>query len=273
MSFDRIAALTDNKAETYTFSEEERTRILFNAEEAGLKWADNAGDGKINNVKKLEQMRKKEINLTLHASTLTEYLKAQRIPRGLRCSLTPILLKDDAEYQSKWYALCNRHSLDLMLLTVKHLQVAIKKTQDEISTILPEVKNSSTPAEFDKLQEEISVNIRKMREQLMQTKIKKFERDTKDYLFNRVYTWSEEKKPRWRPHGKERKTQYDTSSDTSGAGAAKMVPKYKAKGKNKKQDEKTQEDLFLDAGDQTSSGEQSSQSDRPILRSKTKKTT
>lgn len=254
------------------FTEEERARILLNAEEAGLKWADNASDGKINNTKKLEQLRKKEINLTLHASTLTEYLKMQRIPRGLRCSLTPILLKDDTEYQNRWYALCNRHSLDLMLLTVKHLQGAINKTQDEINVVIPEIKNSSTPAEFDKLQEEISTNIRKMREQLMQTKIKKFERDTKDYLFNRVYTWAEEKKPRWRPQGKDKRIQYETSSDTSGAGAAKMMPKFKSKGKNKKQDDKTQE-YFLDVGEQTSSGEQSSQSDRPVLRSKTKKTT
>lgn len=138
------------------------------------------------------------MNLTLHASTLTEYLKTQRIPRGLRCSLTPILLKEDIEYRNKWYALCNRHSLDLMLLTVKHLQAAINKIQEEIVTIEEDIKSTATIAEFNKAHEDIKANIEKMRQQLMQNKIKKFERDTKDYLLNKVYTWADDRKTKWR---------------------------------------------------------------------------
>lgn len=85
---------------------------------------------------------------SLHDSTLAEYLKVQRIPKGLRSSLTPIL-KDYMEYQEKWCALCNWHSLHLMLLTV------------------------ASPASSNK------------------TFI--YYLDTKDYLYNKVYTWVEEK--------------------------------------------------------------------------------
>lgn len=174
MSFDKIAALTDQKAETYTFTEEDRLKILSNAESAGLTWAETQVQHKVNHARRLETLSKKELNLTLHASTLTEYLRVQRIPRGLRCSLAPILLKDDAEYHKKWYALNNRHSLDLMLLTVQHLQLAIPETQKEVETAECEFTSSVPAAEYNKTHEDLKGNILKMREQLMTTKIKKF---------------------------------------------------------------------------------------------------
>lgn len=40
--------------------------------------------------------------------------------------------------------------------------------------------------ELDKLQEEMTENMKKIKEQLMNIKIKKFERNNKDYLHNRV---------------------------------------------------------------------------------------
>lgn len=56
-------------------------------------------------ARKLEQLKKRETSLNLHAFTLMEYMKAQRIPRGLRSSLTPILLKDDTAYCERWQAI------------------------------------------------------------------------------------------------------------------------------------------------------------------------
>lgn len=270
MSFDKIAALTDRKAETYTFTEEDRAKILSNAETAGLTWAETQVEQKINYAKKLETLRKRELSLTLHASTLTEYLKTQRIPRGLRCSLAPILLKDDAEYRNKWFALNNRHSLDLMLLTVQHLQKAISEIKVEVEQTDQEFKASVTATEFNKIHEELKTNINKMREQLMVMKIKKFERDTRDYLNDKVYTWADERKYNRKTYNP-RKTYGASSQESVNTDESEQRPRQKTQGgrytkttENKK--------VFLGGaeGQTTSSGEQSAQSDIST-RSKTQK--
>lgn len=67
---------------------EERLNILQNAEDAGLKWTEGVAENKSNCIKKYEQLKKKEVGLTLHAPNITEYLKTQRIPRGLRCRIS-----------------------------------------------------------------------------------------------------------------------------------------------------------------------------------------
>lgn len=44
-----------------------------------------------------------------------------------------------------------------------------------------------------KIHEELKKNITKMKDQIISSKMKKFERDNKDYLHNRVYTWAAER--------------------------------------------------------------------------------
>ncbi|XP_056420504.1 uncharacterized protein LOC130361474 [Hyla sarda] len=172
----------------------DRSNILAAAELAGFTLS-NVKDGiKIDYAKKLLQMKKKETSLILHASTIAEYLKVQRIPRGLRSSLTPALLMEDREYIIKWYALCNAHSMDLMFLTVQHLQVSIIDIQKEIKKMEKDLKKESTSEYMDKIMREIRDNISKLRASILQTKLTKFERDTKDYQLDRVYTWAEERR-------------------------------------------------------------------------------
>lgn len=158
-------------------------------------------------------------------------------------------------------------------MTVKHLQAAINKIQEEIVTIEEDIKSTATIAEFNKAHEDIKANIEKMRQQLMQNKIKKFERDTKDYLLNKVYTWADDRKTKWRPQNKPRnKTGSTASSEASGAEAGEKTHKpYKGPAKYKKQGDKTQKDFLEDREDAMSSADQSTQSDR-LLRSKTKPT-
>lgn len=260
MAFEQIAALTDKKAETFIFSDEERQSILSDAEEAGFTWQGTEQENQTSCVKQLEQLMRKELGLSLHASTLTQYLKVQRIPRGLRSNLTPILLKDDVEYQQKWYALSNRYSLDLMYLTVQHLQIAVKNVKVEVEKTEVELKNTSTPEDFNKIHEELKVTIHKLKEQLMANKLKKYERDTKDYLHNKVYTWAEERR-KYRRAGTWRN---DTSTDdTEGEDNSRNKTQ-------KGQKNKTQRGArFLDQKDDTSSSDQQQKSERS-LRSQTK---
>lgn len=106
----------------------------------------------------------------------------------------PIQLKEDSEYQSKWFALSNQYSPDLIYLTVQHLQLAVKNIKLEVEKTDTELKESVTINEYNKTHEELKINMDKPREQLMSNKLKKFERDTKDYQFNKVYKWAEERR-------------------------------------------------------------------------------
>lgn len=193
MSFDKISAATDKHAETFGFTDDERAVILQQAENAGYTWGTTNEPNITNYPKQLEQLKKKEANLFLHASTLTEYIKVKRIPRGLRSTLMPMLLKNDTTYQQKWLALCNRHSLDLMLLTVQHLHQAVQSVKEEIATLDIEFKNSSPATDYNRTHDELKINIDKLRDQLMQNKLRKFERDMHDYQQDRVYTWATER--------------------------------------------------------------------------------
>lgn len=72
-----------------------------------------------------------------------------------------------------------------------------------------ELKESSTRSEYNKIHEELKIKVDKLREQIMTNKLKKFERDTRDYQYNKVYKWAWERR-------KNRRAQsggYTTSSD------------------------------------------------------------
>lgn len=217
MSFDKIAATTDKKADTFGYTEEERASILQLAADAGFSWSTTSESNSINFPRLLEQLKKKEMSLFLHASTLTEYLKVKRIPRGLRSTMMPMLLHDDKIYHEKWLALCNQHSLDLMLLTIHHLYKAVTSIKEEITEIDTECKNQTAPAEYTRLHEELKNNIEKLKNQIMQNKIKKFKRDTCDYQHDRVYTWADERTKYRRMNNKKRTNKQGSEQSTTDA--------------------------------------------------------
>lgn len=197
MSFERISATTDKRAEIFSFTESERFAIMQQAEKGGFGWNIPSERGMGNHRIQLEQLMNKEASLALHTATLTEYLKVKRIPRGLRSTLTPMLLKEDRIYKQRWEALSNQHSFDLMLLTVQHLQAAVQTVRQDIQKVDAEFKNHSPVTEYNKTHEELKGNIEKLKDQIMNNKIKKFERDTRDYEMDRVYTWAAER-PQYR---------------------------------------------------------------------------
>lgn len=258
-AFETISTLTDKKAETFTFSEVERQDILQKAGNAGLLWNDIGKPTGTNLAKNLEQLRKRELSLNLHASTLMEYMKVQRIPRGLRSPLIPILLKDDTAYCERWQAICNQYSFDLMLLTIKHLHLAIDNVQQEVFKAEQELKKGTSPEEYNELHEALKINIKKMREQILQNKIRKYERDTKDYKFNRVYTWAENKMKNWRYNKswKQENNQENLSTDSESQSSTERTMTLRSTSKQSKTPQvflghnNRQEETDTSSGEQT----------------------
>ncbi|OCT76154.1 hypothetical protein XELAEV_18031343mg [Xenopus laevis] len=203
MSFEDLNTITRKSADTFSFSQQERAEILSSVSESLTDLQDVfvAPDKEVK--RRIESLAKKEISLNLHCSTLAEYAKVSRIPRGLRCTLLPFFNKDDKQFMDKWYAILNRCSLKLMIQTIQGLQINIKTTQQELTSATSELRSRITSDEYNKFNCELQVSLADFRADIVQKKLQKYKQDTLDYESNRVYTWAAERKrtrtqERWR---------------------------------------------------------------------------
>ncbi|OCT55226.1 hypothetical protein XELAEV_18003749mg [Xenopus laevis] len=62
------------------------------------------------NFRELENSQRKSVVYDLHLRTLSEYVKINRIPRGLRVHLRPTLFAEDKDFCQKWEAIINKCS-------------------------------------------------------------------------------------------------------------------------------------------------------------------
>ncbi|XP_073511202.1 uncharacterized protein [Phyllobates terribilis] len=139
----------------------------------------------------LEKEQRHLTNLELHCATITEYLRVQRIPRGLRVPLRPTLFSDLPDYCNRFEQILNKCSLDLMTLTVDFLHKAIASTRDQIKNTERQLTSSINAEEWSTLQAKINTNIDLHRKETEARKRLKFQRDTEDYELQRVYRWQE----------------------------------------------------------------------------------
>lgn len=194
MSVESATATTISQPiETFRFTEQDRIEILSQVSitdslQSTVESASHSAQ------QKLEALKKKELSLQLHATTLAEYIKANRIPRGLRTTLTPNLLPKDPGYAKEWFGLCNAFSLDLMYLTIKHLNERLISLQTEITNLEVEVKEQLTKEKYTELSTSIADTLAKLKESILKVKKRKFERDSRDYHLDQVYTWSRKAK-------------------------------------------------------------------------------
>ncbi|XP_056386270.1 uncharacterized protein LOC130282253 [Hyla sarda] len=141
--------------------------------------------------REFERESKHLVNLELHCATLTEYLKVQWIPRGLRVRLRPTVFSEKKEFCELFEQILNKCSSDLMTLTVDFLQKEITLIQEKIATIETQLNSSLSPEDLSKLKEKVSTTLESHKKESERKKRDKFVRDTEDYLQNRVYRWQE----------------------------------------------------------------------------------
>lgn len=142
---------------------------------------------------KLENLKRKETTLCLHLSTLVDYIKVNRVPRGLRSNLVPNLLVDDHEFVQKWYGISNQYSQDLMYLMVQHLQIKVQQLKLDISECEEELRNTNSAERYSEVTKNIDITIQRLKDNIIKLKSRKFIRDARDYELNEVYTWNKKK--------------------------------------------------------------------------------
>ncbi|CAJ0944555.1 unnamed protein product [Ranitomeya imitator] len=137
----------------------------------------------------LERESRRAVNLELHIITIAEYLRVQRIPRGLRVPLQPTFFREDKDYCTKFEHILNKCSADLMTLTLSYLQKNLDTVNAQISAIENQLTSTMPQEEFQELKTKNQEMLRSHRSELEKKKRSKFLRDTEDYLQNRVYQW------------------------------------------------------------------------------------
>ncbi|CAJ0960947.1 unnamed protein product [Ranitomeya imitator] len=138
-----------------------------------------------------EKERKRLISFDLHCATLGEYHRQGKIPRGLRCNLRPTLFADNEKYCTTFQKILNKCSFDIILLTIEYLQEAIKTTEEKITSIETQLTTTLNSTEFSTLKSKVDSILSTHQRNLEERKRSKFQRDTEDYLTNKVYRWED----------------------------------------------------------------------------------
>ncbi len=125
-SFQEINGLTQNQANSFKFTNEDAQRILFSNSCMDIGVSSN-------HLKvKLERLHLKETHLQMHGTTLSEYWRNKRIPRGQRIQKAPTMRKSNEDFVKRWGEILNKCSFDLMLLIIEHVSTEASELQKEI---------------------------------------------------------------------------------------------------------------------------------------------
>lgn len=135
-------------------------------------------------------MAEKEIKLHWSIVNLSDYWREGRIPRGLRIKKCPSFGTEDIDFRSKWEAILNKCSLDLILLIIEHSKKEKEVVQEKINEIKVQISGMSNDDRKLPFENKLKQDLEKLTDWVRQQKIKKFKRDENDYKDDTVYKWT-----------------------------------------------------------------------------------
>ncbi|XP_056377057.1 uncharacterized protein LOC130273771 [Hyla sarda] len=172
-----------------SYAEEEVDRIL-----GGLKGdATFLATPTIIDVKRsFEYESKRFINMELHLTTLGEYYKNKRIPRGMRSRLRPTVYTESAEFKKRFEEISDRYAFDIILLNLDHLQNELIGVQTRVTELEQSLAKMLSGEEYSTYMEGNKKIMDKFKSEVMDVKKRKWYRDQMDYTKGRVYTWNQQ---------------------------------------------------------------------------------
>ncbi|CAJ0933921.1 unnamed protein product [Ranitomeya imitator] len=178
-----------------------------------------------------EKERRKLISYDLQCTTLAEYHRHSKIPRGLRSNLRPTLFSDNPEYCEKYKRILNKCSLDIILLTIEYLQKTIVETKHSIQAIEAQLSTALSSTEWTSLKTKTEKSLTEHQKSLQERKRQKFQRDTEDYSMNKVYKWNDTSANTGSWHRPRNQRRYGSFSSGTDASTASGRQPFLAKGR------------------------------------------
>lgn len=130
----------------------------------------------------------------MHATALTDYVRASKIRQGLRIQKAPGIFQEDEEFKIKWASILNQCSRDLMLLIIDKSKQEVAKIKEETLKMQTVFQSQYDQEGFDKKMQEMEISLKEFQHKTKDIKIRKYHRDNKDYSLNRVFVWMHEPK-------------------------------------------------------------------------------
>lgn len=175
------------KPHVFTYTEDDISRLLGETYDAS---AFLNTPSMVDLRRKYEFETKRIISLELHLTTLIEYYRHQRIPRGMRTPSKPNLFFQETIYRTKFEMISNKYAFDLMLLNIELLRAELSKVRARLETVEKLLKTTLNAEDLAKFLQKHEDFLKKFKSDLEETKRRKWHRDIQDYETGRVYSWN-----------------------------------------------------------------------------------
>lgn len=229
MSFTDINSLTHKQADTLAYSQLEIENLITQFSRKDSPFVTDLTSIK----KQFEFISRKTIQYQLHSDTLIEYLRAKRIPRGLRVPLRPTFCQQNKEFVADWQRILNKCSLDLMTLTIKGIQSELETLTQSLTPLRQKLESGLTKDDFSNFLSTTEALLDKYKTDTLQFKLNKYRRDALDYEEDRVYNWREFRRTRDYQRPPRPYTDSDTSN-SSGSQPAHFLDRTTTKGNKRR---------------------------------------
>lgn len=110
----------------------------------------------------------------MHGSTLSEYWRNKKIPRGLRIQKAPAIGKHDENFVKRWGEILNKCSLDLMLLIINQVSTEASTVKAEIEKKKVDLREKFG-ANFASIESSIKTTVHQYKDKLLNIKLKKIQ--------------------------------------------------------------------------------------------------
>lgn len=184
---DSIPGTSSENVKTFSYSNIAMGKILRGLE-GGASFLNVPST--LNLKRNFEFETKRQCTLELHAITMVEYYKNNRIPRGMRSQLRPFMFTNDVDFRTKYEQISNKYALDLILLNIEHSQKELGTAREKTQKIEEDLRANLSPDDFAAFMLKQQDFLQKFKLNLQETKRRKWYRDIRDYQRGQVYTWS-----------------------------------------------------------------------------------
>ncbi|XP_069604638.1 uncharacterized protein [Ranitomeya imitator] len=140
-------------------------------------------------IKSYKNALYKKNRLWWNKTSLENYLDKQIIPRGLRVQIYPSFELGDDTLIKRWISAAMTCSLDFMQIIVDKNSQSLKILDEEIDEMEKNILKQLPVDNFDTSLAEINKEVDKWESQISQNKLKKLQRDLKDYENDKIYRW------------------------------------------------------------------------------------
>lgn len=174
--------------DTFVFSKEEGQNIIVADTFLPVTSSAPPNDNVHHTFFELKKLKEKDLKLHMHIVSLSDYWREGIIPRGLRINKFPSFSTSDNDFKSKWEAILNKCSQDLILLLIQQAKAEKVKNGELITAFEASLQQTDTNISTPFIQR-ISAGLKQLEEQIKTIKIRKMRRDQTDYMQQCVYQW------------------------------------------------------------------------------------